>query len=449
MCVHRAFGGFHTGGIQGIRRQHDRETTAEVGCLAKAVIPFLLAVLVLFAPSLAVSTALAATVSWVTPPPSSIASGQSFTVSWRVSGASSFDANVHWDPSNPGGPGRPRGDISPACNTRSITCTTLHEQGVTTTKLTAPTISPTGVPVVVKYLVHIRVPAGGRTHTFTDARSVTITPAPGPPTLTIGVPSIDFGHVQAGSCETTAFALQHAAGTRPASGTVSVGPSPPFSLPSGNSFSVLDGQGVDIEVRFCPTDEGSFLGEAIVNSPGTSFTNTNTETLQGIAFKPPVPATPTALTATALSTSTATLAWQGISSNAEGFRIARKTGTSGTYRPIGTQGVERPFFTDSGLSDSTTYCYRVRAYNAAGDSAASNEACITTPSLSSAGQVTRRGGEAAGVTSNRPESAMSTPIPGSGSYSFPWPGAGPYRNAPGGPWCGPLLPFPYRFRPGW
>lgn len=122
-------------------------------------LPFL-SLIFLLAFSLAAKTALAATVSWVTPPPSSITSGQSFTVSWSVPGAGSFDANVHWDPTNPGGPGNPSGNISLTCDERTTSCSTFHQSGKTSETLTAPTISPTGFPVVVKYLVHIRVPAG-------------------------------------------------------------------------------------------------------------------------------------------------------------------------------------------------------------------------------------------------------------------------------------------------
>jgi pimeloyl-ACP methyl ester carboxylesterase len=128
-------------------------------------------------------------VSWVTPPPTSVTSGQSFFVSWSVSGASSFDANVHWDPTNPGGPGNPGGNILTSCDDRSTSCSTSHQSGKTSETLTAPTISPTGFPVVVKYLVHVRVPVGGNAHLFTDIHSITINPTGGPGSFTLNQPT--------------------------------------------------------------------------------------------------------------------------------------------------------------------------------------------------------------------------------------------------------------------
>ena len=63
--------------------------------------------------------------------------------------------------------------------------------------------------------------------------------------------------------------------------------------------------------------------------------------------------------------------------NETGFKIERKTGAGGTYSQIATV---RPVVTynDTGLATNTTYFYRVRATNAIGDSAYSNEASATT-----------------------------------------------------------------------
>src|SRR5512139_3066708 len=74
------------------------------------------------------------------------------------------------------------------------------------------------------------------------------------------------------------------------------------------------------------------------------------------------------------------LNWGDNSTNESGFKIERKTGTAGTYAQIGTVGVGITSYTDSSLTDGTTYCYRVRAYNSSSDSPYSNEACVATPS---------------------------------------------------------------------
>src|SRR4029434_8915779 len=72
------------------------------------------------------------------------------------------------------------------------------------------------------------------------------------------------------------------------------------------------------------------------------------------------------------------LSWSDNSTNEVGFRIERRTGTTGTYAEIATVGVNTASYTDVNLPNGTTYCYRVRAYNAGGTSGYSNEQCATT-----------------------------------------------------------------------
>lgn len=76
---------------------------------------------------------------------------------------------------------------------------------------------------------------------------------------------------------------------------------------------------------------------------------------------------------------TLTLSWTDASSNEDGFRIERRTGTSGTYQVLASVGANSASYTDQNLANSTTYCYRVLAYNSAGNSPYSNENCATTP----------------------------------------------------------------------
>jgi hypothetical protein len=63
------------------------------------------------------------------------------------------------------------------------------------------------------------------------------------------------------------------------------------------------------------------------------------------------------------------------SSNEDGFRIERRTGTTQTFSEIAILGTNVTSYNDSGLVDGETYCYRVLAFNAAGSSAYSNEEC--------------------------------------------------------------------------
>lgn len=93
------------------------------------------------------------------------------------------------------------------------------------------------------------------------------------------------------------------------------------------------------------------------------------------------PTAPTSLTAVAASTSQINLAWTDTSSTESGFRIERKTGSGGTWAQIDSVGSNVVSYSDSALSPGTTYYYRIRAYNAAGDSAYCAEANATTQPL--------------------------------------------------------------------
>ncbi|MBI3008434.1 MAG: fibronectin type III domain-containing protein, partial [Candidatus Omnitrophica bacterium] len=90
------------------------------------------------------------------------------------------------------------------------------------------------------------------------------------------------------------------------------------------------------------------------------------------------PTAPSGLSASAALASQIDLSWTDNSSNETGFRIERKTGASGTYSEIATPTANTTTYNDTGLSESTTYYYRVRAYNASGNSSYSNEANALT-----------------------------------------------------------------------
>jgi hypothetical protein len=72
-----------------------------------------------------------------------------------------------------------------------------------------------------------------------------------------------------------------------------------------------------------------------------------------------------------------TLSWVDNAGGTALFKIERKTGVSGTYAQIATTGPGAIGYVDATTATGTTYCYRVRASNANGDSDYSNEACGT------------------------------------------------------------------------
>jgi Fibronectin type III domain len=91
------------------------------------------------------------------------------------------------------------------------------------------------------------------------------------------------------------------------------------------------------------------------------------------------PAAPSGLTAAAASSSQISLGWTDNSSNENGFRIERcQNAGCSSFSQIAEVGSNVTAVGDSGLAPSTTYVYRVRAFNAEGTSSYSNAAEATT-----------------------------------------------------------------------
>jgi hypothetical protein len=83
-----------------------------------------------------------------------------------------------------------------------------------------------------------------------------------------------------------------------------------------------------------------------------------------------------------------TLNWADNSTNEDGFYLERKTGADGTYQRFATLAPGKTSYTDTSVQDAVTYCYRVMAYNAMGNSGYSNEACATPDSTTSGSAAT-------------------------------------------------------------
>jgi PKD repeat protein len=89
------------------------------------------------------------------------------------------------------------------------------------------------------------------------------------------------------------------------------------------------------------------------------------------------PNVPTGLSAAAASASQINLSWTDMSDDETGFAIERSTG-GGTWALLATVGANVPSYANTGLTASTTYQYRVRAVNGAGESGYTNTAGATT-----------------------------------------------------------------------
>ncbi|MBN1107692.1 MAG: fibronectin type III domain-containing protein [Bacteroidales bacterium] len=110
------------------------------------------------------------------------------------------------------------------------------------------------------------------------------------------------------------------------------------------------------------------------NSAGnSSFTSAASATTQASP-----PAAPTNLTATAASSVQINLAWTDNANNEQNFILERAPGGTSDFAVIATLNPNTTTYSNSGLTASTPYNYRVKAVNAGGSSAYSNVAGATT-----------------------------------------------------------------------
>jgi hypothetical protein len=126
-------------------------------------------------------------------------------------------------------------------------------------------------------------------------------------------------------------------------------------------------------------------GSAYVGFTGGTGGVTATQDILTWTFAPNAPTSPNApsgLGATAASATSVNLAWMNNATNQTGFHLDRATDAGFTTNLITENLPASPnSFTDTatGLAPGSTFYYRLRAYNSAGDSGNSNMATITIP----------------------------------------------------------------------
>jgi fibronectin type 3 domain-containing protein len=123
-----------------------------------------------------------------------------------------------------------------------------------------------------------------------------------------------------------------------------------------------------------------------------------------------VPSAPQGLTAATGGNGTVKLSWSPPASNGgsavTGYDVYRGTTPGGeSSTPIATN-VTGTSFTNTGLTNGTTYYYKVTALNAVGQSPQSNEASATPQAASSAGFVARVGS----ATASSAKTTISVPV---------------------------------------
>lgn len=105
----------------------------------------------------------------------------------------------------------------------------------------------------------------------------------------------------------------------------------------------------------------------------SAYSNSDCETTSSTT-----PIAPSALSTTS-SAKAVGLSWTDNSSDESGFQVERSTNSSsGPWSQIATSTPNMTTYEDSNVDSDQTYCYRVRAYNGAGNSTYTNTSCVVT-----------------------------------------------------------------------
>jgi hypothetical protein len=115
----------------------------------------------------------------------------------------------------------------------------------------------------------------------------------------------------------------------------------------------------------------------VVRASNTGGISANSEEAAATTLPLP-PVDPSGLVASTVSQTQIDLSWSDNSVNETSFVIAQSTTASGPYTDIATLPGDATSYSKTGLSSATTYYFVVRAVNAGGTSANSNEANATT-----------------------------------------------------------------------
>ena len=158
-----------------------------------------------------------------------------------------------------------------------------------------------------------------------------------------------------------------------------------FASDDGNSWHL-------VETRTVLLGTAIYAGLVVVNGE-SQFQNVNViGVLEPIEVVDPGPvdsgpgdsgsdtlATPIGLSSRMVSATAINLYWVNNVENESGYRIERKAG-SGTFAQVAEVGADEVFYSDTSLSPSTRYTYRIAAFNQDAVSSYSNETYSTTDS---------------------------------------------------------------------
>jgi hypothetical protein len=173
-------------------------------------------------------------------------------------------------------------------------------------------------------------------------------------------------------------------------------------------YSTTGGASGDQEFFF-PQTTGRYVRFYFKANNSSTYRVSEAELYRGDNSPPPNP--PGNLVAAATGSSTINLTWTDNASDEEGFKVERKSG-SDTFNQVATVGNNVTAYSDNGLSGSTTYIYRVRAYRSGLLSEYSNEASATTSEPTEDPNVNLALGQGATASSTNGSNAASRAVDG-------------------------------------
>jgi hypothetical protein len=251
------------------------------------------------------------------------------------------------------------------------TSTSFTQVGTSTT----PTFTNTGLTANTTYRYRVRATnnVGNSAYSaitnVTTSATQTVPGTPGTPTASnVTASSLSLSWT-ASSGTVTNYQIERATGATSTSFT-QVGTS---TTPSFNDSGLAANTTYRYRVR-ATNSAGNSAYSAITNVTTSSTT-------------PQVPGTPGTPTTSNVTSSSVTLSWTASTGTVTNYQIERATGaTSTTFTQVGTSTT--PTFTNTGLTANTTYRYRVRATNSAGNSAYSGIVNVTTTGTTPSGGCT-------------------------------------------------------------
>jgi M6 family metalloprotease-like protein len=155
--------------------------------------------------------------------------------------------------------------------------------------------------------------------------------------------------------------------------------------------------GYKIERRLGGTSTWTIVATTVANA--TSYTNSglvagncyyyrvravsgtvySSYSAEAVAITFGAPKAPASLVAKVFSSAMVNLTWKDTANSEWGFYLERRIGTTGTWEVIATVAANATGYSDTTIAPSTSYSYRLRAFNDYGASAYSNIVTITTP----------------------------------------------------------------------